>query len=372
MEGEAGQMMSAGLHIVRKRRLGRPDLWYVYAWRGGPQIHSCEGAKPKTTAALTDLAAEQRRKLRLPAEDSTLKAQMALFKASPDFTRNAASTQANYRTWLDRIDTEFGDTTLRMWLSREMRGDVLDWRDKWAKQPRSADEAVKVFGRLMNWIVDRGRLPTNVLAGIDQLYESDRSDLIWEADHFARFTPAASVEVNEGVELAAATGIRRGDLVSLPWSAIGQHAIIWNTGKSRGRTQITVPLLPETHALLARIKARHASAMDTQRPGRRKPLPETVLSNSRWQSWKPGGFGSRFNDAKVASGLDRNFHDLRGTFVTRCCLAGLTDDDIAKIVGWDTQDVATIREKYVSSARVVIAIGERLAAGKSAAGVNSR
>jgi len=38
------------------------------------------------------------------------------------------------------------------------------------------------------------------------------------------------------------------------------------------------------------------------------------------------GFGSRFNDAKQAS----NLHDFRGTFATRCMIAGLTDQKIVK------------------------------------------
>ena len=367
MAVQAGKIvMPVGLHIVRKTRAGKPDLWYVYAWRGGPQIHSCEGKKPKVTAALTDIAAEKRRELRRPADDITLKAQIALFKAAPEFTRNAASTQTSYRTWLDRIETEFGDTSLRMWQSREMRGDVLDWRDRWRHQPRSADEAVKVINRLMNWIVDRGRLPMNVLAGIEMLYEADRSDLIWEQRHFDALLPKASIEVREGVELAAATGLRRGDLVRLPWDAVGEHAIVWRTGKSRGRTQITIPLLPEVKTLLESIKARHAAEMAAKRPSKRKPLPETVLSNSRWQPWEPKGFGSRFNDAKQDSGIDRNLHDLRGTFATRLMLAGLTDDEIAKILGWGAKDVEAIRLKYVNDARVVIALGERIAKAKSA------
>ncbi len=358
--------MSTGLHFVKKRLADGTLRWNVYAWRGGPSIAKVDGSKPKATKELTDLAAEERRKLRMPADDSSLSSQITLFKTSPEFRKNAASTQANYRTWLDRIADEFGDTTLRMWHSREMRGDVLDWRDRWHNQPRSADEAIKVISRLMNWIVDRGRLPVNILAGIDQLYESDRSDLIWEPHHFEIFRPKASVEVNEGIDLAACTGLRRGDLVKLPWTAVGEHAIIWKTSKSKGKTQITIPLLPEARALFARIKARHEAAMEAQRPHRRKPLPETVLSNSYWRPWQPGGFGSRFNDAKQESGLDRNLHDLRGTFITRCCMAGLTDEEIAKIVGWATQDIAAIREKYCNDARVVIAIGERIAAAKSA------
>ncbi len=47
-------------------------------------------------------------------------------------------------------------------------------------------------------------------------------------------------------------------------------------------------------------------------------------------------------------------------------IAGLTDQEIANILGWDTKDVAAIRAKYVSDARVVVAIGERIAAVKSA------
>ena len=358
--------MATGLHIVGKKRRGKPTLWYVYAWRGGPRIHTSEGRKPVATPQLTDAAAEKRRERRVPADDISLRSQIVLFKGSPEFLRLADSTEANYRTWLDRIEDEFGTTTLRMWQSRALRSDVYDWRDRWADRPRSADEAVKVINRLMNWIVDRGRLPLNVLSGIDQLYETDRSDLIWEPEHFARFAPEASVEVLEGVELAACTGLRRGDLVRLPWSAIGPHAVVWKTGKSKGKTMITIPMLPETRALLDRIKARHETTMATQRPHRRKPLPDTVLSNSRWQAWQPGGFGSRFNDAKRASGIDRNLHDLRGTFATRCMRSGLTDAEIAGILGWDTKDVARIRAKYVSDARVVVAIGQRIAAAKFA------
>ena len=88
--------MGTGLHIVAKKRKGKPVFYYVYAWRGGPQISMSEGVRPKITAALTDLAADKRREIKLPAEDGSLLAQITLFKASAEFTRTAASTQANY------------------------------------------------------------------------------------------------------------------------------------------------------------------------------------------------------------------------------------------------------------------------------------
>lgn len=61
-----------------------------------------------------------------------------------------------------------------------------------------------------------------------------------------------------------------------------------------------------------------------------------------------------------------NLHDLRGTFTTRCMIAGLTDQEIADIVGWNTKDVASIRIRYVDQARVVVAIAERLNADRRA------
>ncbi|GAM07313.1 hypothetical protein MBENS4_4309 [Novosphingobium sp. MBES04] len=75
------------------------------------------------------------------------------------------------------------------------------------------------------------------------------------------------------------------------------------------------------------------------------------------------GFSSRFHDAKKESGVKVNLHDLRGTFATRCMIAGLTDQEIADILGWNTKDVAFIRLKYVDQARVVVAMAERISRG---------
>lgn len=353
--------MSDGPHIVAVRRAGKPVRWYVYAWRGGPQIaSSVGGARPKLTADMIRAiaAAQQERGKRNDSE--TIGGLVADYRASPDWKRLAKTTRATWDMWLGRIEAKFGKARLAVFEDRRIRGDILDWRDEWADRPRSADMAMQVMSRLLSWGENRGRLAKNHASGINQLYEADRSDIIWAADDFARFNAAASVEVQEGVELASCTGLRRGDLVQVPWTAVGDHAIVWQTGKSRGRARIVIPLLPETRALLERIKARHAAEMAGRPAEKRKPLPETILSNSFWQPWTAMGFGSRFNDAKRESGLKLNLHDVRGTFATRCMIAGLTDQEIADILGWSTSDVAAIRIKYVDQARVVVAIGKRI------------
>jgi integrase len=354
--------VSAGLHIVSKRKAGKPLRWYVYAWRGGPLIHKAEGVRPKITAAISDAAAEARKAGRAEqGRAATIATLIEGFRGSPEFAKLARSTRTSHATWLARIAEAFGDAPLAAFEDRRIRADVLEWRDQWADKPRSADAAMQTFSRLLSWGFDRGKLNTNVVKGVGQLYDADRSDVIWEAADFDRIAKVASVEVNEAIALAAFTGLRRGDLVKLPWDAIGEHAIVWKTAKSRGRNLATVPLMPETKALLIRIRERHAAEMAAKPEAKRRPLPETVLANSRWQSWTATGLGSRFDDAKKAGGLDKHLHDLRGTFVTRCCIAGLNDREIADIVGWDTKDIAAIRAKYADQARVVVAIGERLA-----------
>jgi len=351
--------MPAGLHIVKKPRAGKPALWYIYAWRGGPRIHTSEGPRPKITAAITDAAADERRKLHKAPKD-TIRGLIGNFKESAEWKKLAKSTKANWETWFNRVIAEFGDAPLDAFNDRRMRGEILEWRDRWAEKPRAADMAMQAFSRVLSFGFDRGKLTSNILTGIENLYDADRSDIIWEKHHFDQFMPKASIEVREAVELDACTGLRRGDLVKLPWSAIGEHAIVWKTGKSRGKAQIVIPLLPETKAVLQRIKDRHAAEMAQLPLKKRKQLPATVLSNSSWEPWTPSGFGSRFNDAKKVSGIELHLHDLRGTFATRCMIAGLTDQEIADILGWTTKDVARIRAKYVDQARVVIALAERI------------
>ncbi|MFC3101312.1 site-specific integrase [Altererythrobacter lauratis] len=316
--------------------------------------------KPKLTSELIDAIAKARSE-RLPAERSdTVAGLIAAYRRSPEWQRLAKTTKPTWEMWLGRIEQEFGQARLIIFEDRRVRGDILNWRDRWANKPRSADMAIQVLSRLLSWAIDRGLLTNNRAKGINKLYDHDRSALIWEQSHFDLFMPHASIEVREAVELAACTGLRRGDLIKLPWDAVGEHAIIWKTSKSRGKAKIVVPLTPEAKAILQRIKDRHSVEMATKSEKKRKPLPQTVLSNQSWQSWTASGFGSRFNDAKRASGIEVNFHDLRGTFATRCIMAGLTDQEVADILGWTTKDVASIRVKYVDQARAVVAIADRI------------
>lgn len=59
--------------------------------------------------------------------------------------------------------------------------------------------------------------------------------------------------------------------------------------------------------------------------------------------------------------IDKRLHDVRGTFVTWLALAGLTNEQIARIVGWSEEKVADIRRRYVDEKRVMIDLAKQIA-----------
>jgi integrase len=330
-----------GLHVVRKPTKGA-DRWYVYAWRGGPCVHTCTGERPVIDMALiakANAAKQDRGSLHFDTFEEIITA----YRAAPEYENLKASTKRDYRLWLDRISSKFGAIPLEAFEDRRMRRDVYEWRDQWAHQPRTADKATVMLGTLLGYGVEIGLLSINVAAGIKHLHSVDKSDHIWERRHL-RAMIRAPKHLRHALWMAGLTGLRLGDLVRLDWSHVGAKAIIIEKTRKRGGRAV-IPLLPETRAALARM-------------GERKGF---VLKNSRGKGWTESGLGSVFQKAKP-EGFDRTMHDLRGTFATRLIMAGLTDEQAAMVMGWTAKRIASIRARYVNEERVIISLTERLTA----------
>lgn len=338
-----------GLHIVRKRRTGQPDRWYIYAWRGGPRIHATDGARPRITAEITDKLAEARRTHQRTAHGAFARV-IEDYRASPDYTSLRPTTRDDTGRWLDRIQDEFGTAPLAAFEDRKMRGVIIQWSDQWAHQPRTADKATGYMGQLLGWAVERGRLSINVAAGIRKRYKVSRAHIIWTEADLAALRAVASPPVMQAVELASLTGLRRADLVAVTWEAVGPQMIVWKTSKSRGRARVTIPLLPELRKLLDTLRTERG-------PG---GCTGPILRNSRGQPWKGDGLASSFDRARTRCEISKRLHDLRGTYATRLILAGLTDEEAARIMGWTSADIAQIRARYVDEMRVVSSIIDRL------------
>ena len=169
--------------------------------------------------------------------------------------------------------------------------------------------------------------------------------------------------ITDGLRLAALTGLRRQDLVTLTWDQVGEHALHKKALKqSRGkRRHTTIPRIPQLRLLLDELNSRP-----------RNPGVNTFLVNSFGQSWSGDGFGGSFNRIRDAADIahqdldtgehkKKHLHDVRGTFCTKLILANVTDQEAADIMGWSPDQVAGIRRVYVDQSSVIVAIDQRIA-----------
>jgi integrase len=333
-----------GVHKVKaKGRL------YYYAWRGGPPIKDAEGnylapGDPGFLTAYNDLVAETR------SSDKTRFAWLVeKYKGSDEYKALADSTKRVWGPWLDKIKDHFGKLRISQFdRTEKLRPIIRKWRAKWSKQPRTADLGMQVLSRICSHGVDpEGVLTSNPCIGIKHLYKGDRSDIIWLDPDIAVLKEHTSKEVAWAVDLAAHTGLRMGDLLRLSWSHVGENEITLYT--SKGKKQRLVAIIPLYDALRTLLDAIPRRAT-------------TVLTNTRKRPWTTDGFGTSFDDAKIAAkmkpnptikgdntpDLDKHFHDLRGTAATKFYIAGIPIRSIAEIMAWDEESVEKIIRRYVN------------------------
>src|SRR5262245_21374628 len=309
---------------------------YYYAWRGGPRLRG-EPGSPEFHASYNE-AVESRR----TPEPGRFKSLIVLYKGSGEYKKLADTTRKNWAPWLDRIADYFGELRIAQFDRPEkIRPVIRRWRNLWADEPRTADYGMQVLSRVPSYAVGPlGKIAGNPCEGIKQLYSGDRSEIIWtEADlkqlKAGDTDKPCPGEINNAVDLAAHTGLRLSDLLRLSWSHVGEDAITVATGKSRGRREAVIPLYDELRELLSRMPRQST----------------TILTNRLGRPWKPDGFGTAFNRAKIRAGMnerDLHFHDLRGTAATKFYVAGLSVRVIAEILAWSEDQVERIIRRYVA------------------------
>lgn len=366
------------LHIVSKKRPGKPVRWYVYAWRGGPCIATRIGpARPKLTAAEMKLAGEVIERQGKP-DPRLFLALIREWRASPEWKGLADGTRKTWGSALGVIEERWGGKPLAVWNDPRMVTKVVGWRDSRASTPRGADIGITVLRELLKFGKLRARVLINVADGIPTLYRGgDRAEIIWTEEDIDRFSWHAlkldQPHIADGLWLDSLTGLRRQDLVTVNEANVWDHAIVKKALKAsrRKRRHATMPRLPALNELLDELRTRP-----------RQEGVTTLLVNSRGLPWTGDGYGGSFNRIRDAAGIvhideetgearKKHLHDVRGTFATHLILAGLTDQEVADILGWGVERVATIRRVYVDQARVVVAIGERIAAGNKSGLVNT-
>lgn len=342
-----------GLHKATKRLSGGRVAVYAYASRGGELIARADGRDLADANAALERALglpatltklnEARRPIKRTDDRAYVRGLIAAFKASPEWAKLGASSKTAYTHYLDSFSEDFGDWKVRLFERPETKVDLLDWRDEWAETPRAADYALQSVGRLFKWARGRGLSSARPTDDVERLHRSNRADIIWSDADLAKLLAEAGKEVGWAIRLAAETGLRLGDLVRLSWGAVGDHGIVWRTGKRK--RQAVIPLTPDAKALLKSLPRRAT----------------VVLTNSRGKPWTTGGLKTMIREARIDAGITGlRLNDLRGTAVTRLFLAGSPKRDLATIFGWSEEAVDELLTKYCSGDAVALDLISRM------------
>jgi integrase len=170
---------------------------------------------------------------------------IAAFKISTEYTSLADKTRRDYLRYLKTIENEFGTMPLAVVQDRRARGKFKEWRDGMAANPRTADYAWTVVARVLSVAKDRGLIAVNVCERGGRLYEADRAEIIWQAEHIKAFCDVASPELQFALLMALWTGQRQGTLIAIAWSQYdGTHIRLQPNKQRRGKKKkrIVIPV----------------------------------------------------------------------------------------------------------------------------------
>jgi integrase len=307
-----------GVASATKRLADGTQVTYYYAWRGGPRLEG-EPGTPAFIASYNAAVAARRK-----PNESVFFALISEYRASAEFRGLSEASVRAYSAYLKLIENEFGDMPIEGLSRPECRGDFKAWRDGMADTPRKADYAWTTLARVLSFAKDRGRITTNPCERGGRIYESDRADKIWSDEQIARLQSFAPEHILPVITLALWTGQRQGDLLRLPWSAYDGLFIRLRQQKTGRR--VTIPVADELKQALEGLQ-------------KRAPV---MLLNSEGLPWTSDGFRASWRTLVERAGLadaDRNFHDFRGTAVTRLALAGCTEAEITELVGMSAEMV---------------------------------
>lgn len=354
-------------HRVEKALAGGRHAIYWYSSRGGPLLKRFEGAsraaaREAERAGAADLAAAYAlRRARPEPERFTLRDLVSAYRAAPDgFLRLNGSTRSEWLRWLDEITQQFGSISVTSLKAKHARAAFLKWRDGRAATPRAADYGMQVLKRLLSWGMERQLVEANPVEGIRGIYRANRAEVIIEDHELQAILAHATENARLAIRLAAATGLRRGDLVRLTWSHLTENAIVMTTGKSNGARRVIVPLLADARAVIQELR----QDRDAMISGGKVPSA-FVLTTKHGGAWTADAVTQAFIRAAAKAGVEKHLHDLRGTAVTRLVIAGVSDDQVADIMGWEPDRVRRIKRHYVDRDRIALDVIDRLEGAQS-------
>jgi len=318
-----------------KKATGRTGEIYYYDRITGKRIFAPFGTS-EFLAELETLRAGPNAKNKTPApKPGTLGGLIHAYRASPEFSNLADRTRQDYNKVLNYLKP-----LRHVAIGHFDQAYVLNIRDKALNKHkwRFANYTLAVMSVMFNFGIPRRFAdinPTEKVPKIKRPRDMRQQNRAWSDHELDVVLTNAPTEIAVAVAIGAYTGLREGDVLSIPLNAVKDGLLIWRQNKTGEALEI-----PVHRDLVKWIDA--ASQLDNRKG-------TTIVIGQRGRPFAEAGFRSRFfkiirqlEQAKeIGNGL--TFHGLRHTVGTRLANAGADDFTIQAILG---QKTATMAQRY--------------------------
>jgi integrase len=192
---------------------------------------------------------------------------------------------------------------------------------------------VGALGTLFRWAMlscDPPLASVNPVMGVKRPSEPDHEVEILHPDEEAKLLIATTGELRPLVELCIASGLRKGEALSLTWAKIDRASGNILIPKSKTGKARSVPLTPALTAILGRVTKREDSAFVFHNEAGR-PWQDRAASRALERALERAGIRKRVEDG--GGEYQGVFNLLRHTFGSRRAAAGVPFGVIAKLMG---------------------------------------
>jgi len=254
------------------------------------------------------------------------------YKKSSRFTKLRGCTQKDYNQNLNVIERFAGDKP-----PRKLKPRLIErWYDKIREsRPASANAVMRVLSVLMEYAVLEELIDQNPVKKIRMISVAPRQ-AVWSNDNIDSFLDKANEHMHHSMalafRLAADTGQRQGDILSLTWRQYDGAAFHFKQSKTG--ELVTVPATPELNRVLTKTK---------------RASTHIIVSEATKQPYKGDHFRHLFSEIRGQAGIGKElqYRDLRRTAVVRLALSGATVAEIVSVTGHTLKSATNILSVYL-------------------------
>jgi integrase len=308
--------------------------YYCYHRATGKRIKE-EFGSPEFFERLAQLNNESLRH-RDDLNPGSLKALILKYKTSGAFQNDLAPrTRSDYEKVFAFL-TPLWDVPLSSFTTPQ----IVKLRETWRKERGHSfiNKTRAVLSILFNHGIEEGLMSTNPVRDVKQIRRPKDARTVnrpWTLSERRVVMAQLPSHLRLPVAIALFSGMREGDVISAPPTIINENKIRVRTAKRN--VWIDIPILPEL-----------AEALEAEKVAKAKAKVENtrLCTNSRGEPWTLDGFSCSFRKAikklekakLVGAGL--TFHGLRHTVATTLAEAGVSEEDIAAVLGQKTSRMA--------------------------------